>query len=302
MILIIAKLIARMMFMTRQMLQIIIALVVSLLLVSTVAYAYIGPELVLGSKANGMISNTIKDGDSSNVAVGISEAETKETVESSQVDSEVDSEKSVVAVTDKTVNSVMPAGSNSEGQGSKPDNTIGKPLSSILQSMRIANPIPNLKIVADKTSHLLTLYSGTTPIKSYKMAIGDGGLADKHVLNDHKTPEGTFYIAEKSVLTPADKFLGTRWMRISYPNIEDAGRGLNSGLIDQATYDSIVAATNNRQIPPQKTALGGGVGIHGGNDTNGPNDWTWGCLGLNNADVNEIYDFVSVGTPLIIQH
>ncbi|MEW6172324.1 MAG: L,D-transpeptidase [Bacillota bacterium] len=162
-------------------------------------------------------------------------------------------------------------------------------------------PVPNLKIVVNKTGRLLTLYSGATPLKSYQVEIGDSGLEDKQVAGDHKTPEGSFYIAEKSVFSPPDQYLGTRWMRLSYPNIDDARRGLNSGLIDQATYDYIVGATNSGQIPPQYTPLGGGIGIHGGNDTNGPGDWTWGCVGLANADVNEIYDYVSVGTPVVIQ-
>ena len=160
----------------------------------------------------------------------------------------------------------------------------------------------NIKIAINKTKRQLILYSGATPLKTYHVEIGDAGLDNKNVAGDHKTPEGSFYITEKLVLSPQDKYLGTRWMRLSYPNIEAAGRGLNSRLIDNYTYNSIVNSINTGGNPPRATALGGGIGIHGGNDTNGPNDWTWGCIGLSNADVNEIFNYVSVGTTVVIMH
>jgi LysM repeat protein len=159
-----------------------------------------------------------------------------------------------------------------------------------------------LTIIVDKSDHVLSIYAGNQWLKSYHVELGDSGLGDKAVSGDHKTPEGVFYIAEKSVLNPPDQFLGTRWMRLSYPNIEDAGRGLNQGIINQSTYDSIVSANNNREIPPQRTALGGGVGIHGGDSPAQGKDWTWGCIGLKNSDVEDLYNFIYVGTPVVIRY
>lgn len=182
-------------------------------------------------------------------------------------------------------------------------NAEKKPLSAILKAKGIPNQIPNLIIYINKSNQILALYSGTTFLKSYHIALGDSGLGDKVQAGDHKTPEGTFYICQKLVYSNPDQYLGTRWMRLSYPNIEDAQRGLNSGLINQETYNQIVTANNNKTIPPQNTALGGGVGIHGGNDTNGEyTNWTFGCVALKNTSVNEIYDYVTVGTKVIIHH
>jgi LysM repeat protein len=161
---------------------------------------------------------------------------------------------------------------------------------------------PNTKIVVDKSDHTLSIYSMGTLVKMYHVELGDNGLGDKKVSGDHKTPEGKLYIAEKSVLNPKDYYLGTRWMRLSYPNIEDANRGLDNGIISQSTHDSIVRAINNLAIPPQRTALGGGVGIHGGDIPSFGPDWTWGCVGLTNADVEDFYDFVKVGTAVVIQY
>jgi LysM repeat protein len=182
-----------------------------------------------------------------------------------------------------------------------PKKVVNLPLAEIIREKGINDPWSRMAILINKSSHTLSLYIGGIWLKSYPLELGDGGLADKKVQGDHKTPEGTFYIAEKSVLEPADKFLGTRWLRLSYPNVEDAERGIRQGLIDQKTHDAIMTAWKNKDIPPQYTALGGGVGIHGGNSKEQGSNWTWGCIGLSNKDVEDIFNFVAVGTPIIIQ-
>ena len=159
----------------------------------------------------------------------------------------------------------------------------------------------NIRIFVDKSDKLLTIYNGNTPLKAYRVELGDGGYGDKQIAGDHKTPEGSFYITQKLVLDPADQYLGSRWMRLSYPNIEDAQRGLNSGIINKATYNAIVNAINNGQTPPQNTALGGGVGIHGGSVPEFGTNWTFGCVGLSNKDVQDFYNYVKVGTNVTIQ-
>jgi LysM repeat protein len=158
-----------------------------------------------------------------------------------------------------------------------------------------------IRLFVDKSDKLLTVYNGNTPLKAYHVELGDSGPGDKYVSGDHKTPEGNFYITQKLVLSPADQYLGTRWMRLSYPNIEDAQRGLNNGLINKTTYNQIVNAINNGLTPPQNTALGGGVGIHGGSTPALGTNWTFGCTGLTNKDVQDFFDYVKVGTKVTIQ-
>jgi len=178
---------------------------------------------------------------------------------------------------------------------------IDQPLAEVLQMKGLNGSGSQMTIYINKSAHKLSLYKGSARLKSYPVELGDGGLADKKTQGDHRTPEGNFYVAEKSVLRPADPFLGTRWLRLSYPNVEDADRGVRQGLIDAKTHDSIVEAWQNKTIPPQYTALGGGVGIHGGNSKEQGSNWTWGCIGLRNQDIEDFYDFVTVGTPIYIQ-
>ncbi|HHW32373.1 MAG TPA: LysM peptidoglycan-binding domain-containing protein [Clostridiaceae bacterium] len=176
-----------------------------------------------------------------------------------------------------------------------------KPLKDILTEKGISPSVADLEIVVDKSDHTLMIFSHGILLKTYHVETGDGGIGDKQVAGDHKTPEGNFYITQKSVLNPADYYLGSRWLRLSYPNIEDAQRGLNQGIIDKNTYNEIVNAINQGKTPPQYTALGGGIGIHGGDIPEFGNNWTWGCVGLTNKDIEEFYDFVDVGTKVEIR-
>ncbi|MBX6378185.1 MAG: murein L,D-transpeptidase [Clostridia bacterium] len=176
-----------------------------------------------------------------------------------------------------------------------------RPLAAVLRERGVPVPIPDLKVVVDKSDHTLSLYAGHIWLKSYPVDLGEGGLGDKEVQGDRKTPEGTFYVTEKTVLSPSDPYLGSRWLRLSYPNAEDAERGLRTGLIDASTYEAIVQAVSQLATPPQQTALGGGIGIHGGSVPAFGPDWTWGCIALTNRDVEELYEYVPVGTTVIVR-
>lgn len=160
--------------------------------------------------------------------------------------------------------------------------------------------VNNIQIVVHKINHTLSIYEDNTLLKTYSVSLGDGGLDPKQVSGDHKTPEGYFYVVEKSVLDPEDEYLGTRWMRLGYPNSGDAIRGVQQNLIGNPEYQSIVTAFNQKQTPPQRTNLGGGIGIHGGTGGENTGDWTWGCVGLTNTDVEDFYGFVPLGSPVII--
>ncbi len=177
----------------------------------------------------------------------------------------------------------------------------GRPLSKIISAKGLTEGQLRLNIIVDKSDKLLTIYQKDTPMKAYHVEFGNNGTGDKQIAGDHKTPEGTFYITQKLVLNPSDEFLGSRWMRISYPNIEDAWRGLSNKLIDQSTYNSIYNAIINGKTPPQNTALGGGIGIHGGSTKALGTNWTWGCVGLTNTDTEDFYGYMFVGTRVVIR-
>ncbi len=156
-------------------------------------------------------------------------------------------------------------------------------------------PINNAKIVIRKRKRILELYSDKKLIRTYKIAFGSNPIGDKQVEGDGCTPLGEFYVFTKN-----DQSLFFLSLGVSYPNIEDAKRGLREGLITLEEHDAIVKAINEKTMPPQNTALGGQIYIHGG--TNGAtSNWTQGCVALDNEDMKEIFDAIPNQTAVIIK-
>ena len=154
-------------------------------------------------------------------------------------------------------------------------------------------PLKDPKIVVMKSKRLLELYSGGAVIRTYRIGLGLNPVDDKERQGDRRTPEGDFYIFTKNHKSAFYLSLG-----ISYPNLEDAERGLRTRLISRGQYVAIVRANNRRIAPPQNTRLGGDIYIHGNGASS---DWTWGCVALENGDIKELFDAVPVGTPVTIR-
>ncbi len=155
-------------------------------------------------------------------------------------------------------------------------------------------PLKDPRIVITKSERRMELYSGNTVVRRYKVGLGLSPVEDKVRQGDRRTPEGEFYVFTKN-----DKSAFYLSLGLSYPNIEDAGRGLRDNLISRRQHDAIVSAIRRKTTPPQNTALGGDIYIHGNGASS---DWTWGCVALENADMKELFDAVRVGTPVVIKH
>jgi uncharacterized protein YijF (DUF1287 family) len=154
-----------------------------------------------------------------------------------------------------------------------------------------------LKIKVWKQERLLFLYKGQTIAGKYRIGLGTNPKDDKARLGDGCTPCGRFYICEMLKRpVPAERY-GARSMRISYPGIEDARRGLATGLISKKAYIKIVRAVRAGRMPPQNTRLGGSIRIHGGGSQS---DWTLGCMAMEDSDIVELFSKVSMNCPIEI--
>jgi len=159
------------------------------------------------------------------------------------------------------------------------------------------------RLVIWKSQYTLTLYKGTTPVKTYPAAFGGGyGDGDKRRTGDLRTPEGDFYIC---TMNPSKRFY--KFMGLSYPGLKHAGYGLQERLITRAEYNKIKKAIDDRQPPTWSTRLGGAIGIHGRTASPAPEsnrpgsrNWTAGCIALANADVDEIFSVVALGTAVTV--
>jgi hypothetical protein len=149
-------------------------------------------------------------------------------------------------------------------------------------------------VVVTKSLRRLTLCDGSTSRGSYCVGLGLSPVLDKEREGDRRTPEGVFYVPRK--LPNSDYY---KAFLISYPDNADAARGLAAGLITQAEHDAIVAAQTARREPPQNTALGGLIEIHG---FGAGSDWTWGCVATDNSTIDLLWPVIDVGETVVILH
>jgi len=144
-----------------------------------------------------------------------------------------------------------------------------------------AEPMPLAdEIVVVKHERKLYLQRAGQTLKWYWIALGSQPEGAKTQLGDGRTPEGFYFIEGRD---PESEFYRSLW--ISYPNAKDRERARQLG------------------VDP-----GGGIVIHALPPGYGPTgagermiDWTQGCIAVTNADMDEIWDLVADGTPVLIR-
>ena len=131
-----------------------------------------------------------------------------------------------------------------------------------------------------KKDHLLEVISAGKVVRTYKVALGRGGLEPKAREGDGRTPEGQYIIDKRNAASGYHLSL-----HISYPNESDRQRAAKLGV-----------------------APGGDIMIHGlpnGMGWVGTShrnlDWTLGCVAVTNPEIEEIWKLVPVGTPVQIR-
>lgn len=187
--------------------------------------------------------------------------------------------------------------------------------------------IDRMRVTIHKRPRRLVVAVGEIPLKTYRIELGRDPDPHKERVGDGRTPEGDYYICERREATRYHRAL-----LLSYPNAADAARGLAEGLISAREATAIRRAIATRACPPQNTALGGMILIHGQHpketayweevrtasgwkpptgleagdrDPDSPfvrSDWTLGCIGLRNQDIRELFDLLPPGTPVTIRN
>lgn len=157
-------------------------------------------------------------------------------------------------------------------------------LEQVLSKKGYTNGSKPTVIVVHKLARKLTLYRGTTPLKTYNIVLGNDPYNDKLRQGDTCTPEGIYRVVCKY---PHQKW--SYFILLDYPNTQNwlkFGRAKKTGKL------------------PDDADIGGAIGIHGtedaGRNLSGMN-WTKGCVSLLNRDLDEIYPLVNNQTLVVIQ-
>jgi murein L,D-transpeptidase YafK len=155
---------------------------------------------------------------------------------------------------------------------------------SILQTTGLtANVTPHNKvdlILVEKSAHMMTLLSKGKTLKTNQVALSKQPVGAKERVGDHKVPEGRYIVDEKKATSRFHLAL-----HISYPNVADRARAQKLG------------------VDP-----GGEIEIHGLEEkyawmgsVHRQMDWTDGCIAETDAEIDEIYPLVAVGTVVEIR-
>lgn len=131
------------------------------------------------------------------------------------------------------------------------------------------------------------LKSGNEVIKTYSIALGKQPIGKKEFEGDEKTPEGEYTIYHKSEQSEFYKSLG-----ISYPNpaekefAEQQGKSAGGQIRIHGFKNDFTGDQTEGNLPAGKA---------------GKTDWTSGCIAVTNDEMDEIFDQIEVGTPIIIE-
>ncbi len=148
-----------------------------------------------------------------------------------------------------------------------------------------------------KHAHRLELWRDGELLRQMDVALGLNAVGDKVRQGDKRTPVGRYFVSEKHVSGRFYRFLG-----LSYPNIEDANRGYEEGLITARQWADIFVSVASDRAPTSSTKLGGRIGIHGyGRRPYIPAiDWTDGCIAVSNEEAKSLYELLPIGTAVTI--
>lgn len=155
-------------------------------------------------------------------------------------------------------------------------------------------------LVDTKKEILSVRRNGNTVAEFQNIAFGSSGAGIKQKRGDDITPLGKFSIGWINEQSRFKLFIG-----LNYPSLDYAERGLSQKIIKQKDFDRIRLALEQGKIPPQDTALGGQIGIHGLGKANLKIhqlvNWTNGCIALDNKQMKELKTFVHLKMLVIIR-
>lgn len=131
------------------------------------------------------------------------------------------------------------------------------------------------------------------------IAVGRGGASELRYVGDGRTPRGVFHVRWINRHSKFHLFFG-----LDYPSRAQAEHAYHAARIDFDTYYRISRALLHGRTPPQDTALGGYIGIHGlGRQDPAIHrrlNWTEGCIALTNEQIDRLARWVSIGTRVVI--
>lgn len=152
------------------------------------------------------------------------------------------------------------------------------------QPLMNMDPAPPLKadaVLVRKSEKTLYLLRDGKPFKRFHVVFGPRPKGHKLQQGDERTPEGEYTLDRKN---PKSNFYKS--IRVSYPNEVDVARAQKYN-VDPGDNIMIHGAKNSWNAKTAARAKN--------------YNWTDGCIALSNADMDQVWDAIEVGTPIKIE-
>lgn len=131
------------------------------------------------------------------------------------------------------------------------------------------------------------------------ISVGASGSSKNRIKGSMVTPKGIFKV---DAINKNSRF--HTFFRLNYPTQSHAKEAYIKGTFDYEDYLGYQEHLIRHGSPPQNTALGGQIGIHGlgGRDEymHKRVNWTEGCVAVTDPEIRELGRYLSVGTQVII--
>lgn len=146
-------------------------------------------------------------------------------------------------------------------------------------TIKVASPLDS--IVVYKAERRMDVYHKKQHVKTYIICLGLEPEGNKNFEGDLRTPEGLYYINDRSRKSAYHANLG-----VSYPNLSD----------------SLMARVYGR-------SPGGEIKLHGFPNKHRKDqewdilndDWTLGCIAVSDNEIDELYEWVVMYCPIMIK-
>lgn len=140
----------------------------------------------------------------------------------------------------------------------------------------LAGPVD--RIVIDKAARRMQVIVAGEVARVYHVSLGFEPTDNKQREGDGRTPEGLFRVDRRNATSAYHLSLG-----LDYPRPEDRAQAAAAG----------VSPGGDIFIHGQPNVLPAGITL--------PHDWTAGCIALANAEIEALWPWVAVGTPVEIR-
>ena len=160
-------------------------------------------------------------------------------------------------------------------------------------------------VVFKDTHHIALYYEGYLVVQSGETVcipvnMGKTPEGPKTRRDWSSTPEGKYVVHVKATRDSDRaypyKTSFEQGLRIDYPRRRDIERAFMQGVIDKPTMKRMLKHIESGRVPSQQTAMGGDILIHSWT----PGQYTQGCVGVDGAWMNYLFDIAEVGDEVLI--